>query len=160
MSFGGTKNGCWAAEAIVVFDPGAYPDLSDLRQRAGHGLSKQRFIAAQYDGYLTDGAWLRTAAHANAMAARLREGLRASQAVRLEWRSTTNELFPAMAAATATRLRAGGARFHTWEQRGADVDGPARHVVRHHRRRGRPLPRPADARQLHDRLLTVDFATP
>ncbi len=120
MSFGGTKNGCWAAEAIVVFDPGAFPHLSNLRQRAGHGLSKQRFIAAQYDGYLTDDAWLRTAAHANAMATRLHDGLSASGEVTLEWRSTTNEVFPVMTTATADRLRAGGARFHTWQARGAE----------------------------------------
>ena len=54
------------------------------------------------------------------MAARLREGLRASEEVRLEWSSTTNELFPVMAGSTAARLRAGGARFHTWQQQGAD----------------------------------------
>ena len=121
MSFGGTKNGCWAAEAIVVFDPAAYPDLVVLRQRAGHGLSKQRFIAAQYEGYLGDDAWLRTASHANAMAARLQDGLATSPAVRLEWRSRANELFPTVSAATATGLRDGGATFHTWEERGDDV---------------------------------------
>jgi threonine aldolase len=121
MSFGGTKNGCWAAEAIVVFEPDAYPDLSVLRQRAGHGLSKQRFIAAQYDGYFTDDAWLRTASHANAMAARLQEGLTASPGARLEWRTRSNELFPTVSAATAARLRAGGATFHTWEERGDEV---------------------------------------
>ncbi len=121
MSFGGTKNGCWAAEAIVVFDPAAYPDLVVLRQRAGHGLSKQRFIAAQYEGYLGDDAWLRTASHANAMAARLQEGLATSPAVRLGWRSRANELFPTVSAATATGLRDGGATFHTWEERGDDV---------------------------------------
>ncbi len=118
LSFGGTKNGCWAAEAIVVLDPAAYPVLSQLRQRAGHGMSKQRFIAAQFEAYLTDDAWLTTAAHANAMAARLAAGLTAVGDVRLEWAPTTNELFPVMAKQTATRLRAAGARFHTWRDRG------------------------------------------
>jgi len=89
-----------------------------LRQRSGHGLSKQRFIAAQYDGYLADDAWLATAAHANAMAARLAAGL--GDAARLEWQPTSNELFPIMARSTASRLRDGGVRFHTWRERGEE----------------------------------------
>ena len=120
MSFGGTKNGCWAAEAVVVFEPGAHPDLFNLRQRSGHGLSKQRFIAAQYDGYLADDAWLATAAHANAMAARLADGLTRSGAARLEWSTTSNEVFPVVAKSTAARLRGAGARFHTWRDEGED----------------------------------------
>lgn len=120
MSFGGTKNGCWAAEAVVVFEPGAYPDLANLRQRSGHGLSKQRFIAAQYDGYLADGAWIATAAHANAMAARLADGLARTGVARLGWPTTSNEVFPVLARATASRLREAGARFHTWRDEGED----------------------------------------
>ena len=54
MSFGGTKNGCWAAEAIVVFEPGRFPDLEIIKSRAGHTFSKARFVAAQYDAYLAD----------------------------------------------------------------------------------------------------------
>lgn len=118
MSFGGTKNGCIAAEAVVVFEPGRFPDLGNIRQRAGHGLSKQRFIAAQYEGYFADGGWLRTAGHANAMAARLAAGIRGSTAMRLDWDSPANELFPVMSRETATRLRAAGAVFHTWEHLG------------------------------------------
>ena len=117
MSFGGTKNGCLAAEAIIVFEPGRFPDLANLRQRAGHGMSKTRFVAAQFAAYLKDGAWLRSAAHANAMAARLAEGLRRSNQARLPFAGTANELFPILAAETAARLRAAGARFHTWEVR-------------------------------------------
>src|SRR5690606_28192213 len=46
MSFGGTKNGCLAADAIVVFAPEKFGDIAALRQRAGHNASKARFIAA------------------------------------------------------------------------------------------------------------------
>jgi threonine aldolase len=118
MSFGGTKNGCWSAEAIVVFDPGAFPDLAHLRQRAGHGISKQRFIAAQFEAYLTDDAWLATASHANAMTARLAAGLTRSSAARLEWTPTANEVFPVLPSPTVDLLRAAGATFHTWQERG------------------------------------------
>ena len=54
------------------------------------------------------------------MAARLGAGLAAHGSVRLEWRSTANEVFPILPAATATTLREGGATFHTWEERGDD----------------------------------------
>jgi len=114
MSFGGTKNGCLAAEAVIVFEPGALPDIVALRQRAGQGLSKQRYIAAQYEAYLSDGNWLRWAGHANAMAARLAAGLR-DKGVRLDWTGAANELFPVMSDALAEKLRAAGARFHNWE---------------------------------------------
>lgn len=116
MSFGGTKNGCLAAEAIVVFEPGRFPDLVNLRQRAGHGMSKTRFVAAQFEGYFADGGWLRTAAHANAMSARLSEGLARSNAARLPWRSEANEVFPILSRQKVADLRAAGAVFHTWEE--------------------------------------------
>ncbi len=115
MSFGGTKNGCWAAEAVVVFEPGSLPHLSNVRQRAGHGLSKQRFIAAQFEGYFANGGWLKTAAHANTMAARLTAGILRSNAARLIWQGTANELFPVISSAKAAELRAAGAVFHSWE---------------------------------------------
>ena len=116
MSFGGTKNGCLAAEAIVVFEPGRFPDLANLRQRAGHGMSKTRFVAAQFEGYFEDDNWLKTAGHANTMAGRLADGLRLRNDARLPFVGTANELFPIVPAALADRLRAGGARFHVWSE--------------------------------------------
>jgi threonine aldolase len=116
MSFGGTKNGCFGAEAIIVFEPGRFPDLVNLRQRAGHGMSKTRFIAAQFEGYFADGGWLKTAAHANLMAQRLAAGIAKSSSASLPWRGEANEVFPIISKATAARLRAAGAVFHTWEE--------------------------------------------
>src|SRR5690606_27994607 len=71
MSFGATKNGALGAEAIVVFNPEVASTLEKRRMRAGHLLSKSRFVAAQLLAYLADGHWLDLAAHANRMAARL-----------------------------------------------------------------------------------------
>lgn len=126
LSFGATKNGCWAAEAIVVFTPGMLPDMEQRRQRAGHTFSKARFVAAQFEGYLSDGNWLRRAAHANAMAERLRVGLRASSVARLGWESRINEVFAVISKAALARLRAAGGAAHEWpvealaERPGAD----------------------------------------
>jgi threonine aldolase len=114
LSFGGTKNGCLSAEAIVVFDPDLAGEIPFLRMRAGHLFSKMRFISAQFEAYLTDGLWLELARHANLMAARLREVVTASERARLAWPTSANEVFVALPAPVAERLRAGGAQFHGW----------------------------------------------
>ena len=75
LSFGATKNGALNAEAIIVFDDALNAQLPFLRKRAGHLLSKMRFVAAQMEAYLADDLWLANARHANAMAARLAQGL-------------------------------------------------------------------------------------
>jgi threonine aldolase len=114
LSFGGTKNGCWAAEAIVVFAPEKLRDLEARRQRAGQTFSKARFVAAQFEAYLTDGNWLRWAGHANAMAERLRAGLRASGRARLAWESAANEVFAVVPAEVLAAVRGAGGAMHEW----------------------------------------------
>lgn len=113
LSFGATKNGCWAAEALIVFDPARFPELPFIRKRAGQLFSKSRFVSAQLEAYFADGLWLANAMHANAMAARLAAALEASSA-RLPWRPQANALFPIMKEATAARLRDAGAEFYEW----------------------------------------------
>ena len=78
LSFGATKNGALAAEAVVFFDPARGANMQERRKRGGHLVSKHRFIAAQMEAYLADGLWLRLARHANAMADRLAERLSAA----------------------------------------------------------------------------------
>ncbi len=114
MSFGATKNGAWAAEAIVSFRPGLFPGMEQRRQRAGHVFSKARFVAAQFEGYFADGAWLRRAGHANAMAERLRVGLRGSNRARLAWESTINEVFAVVPVEVLAAVRAAGGAMHEW----------------------------------------------
>lgn len=115
MSFGGTKNGCLGAEAIVIFSPERVPgELAVLRQRTGHVVSKARFIAAQFEGYFADDGWLTTARHANAMAARLADGLVAKGVGRLAWRPDGNEVFAILPDAAIARAWAAGARLYEW----------------------------------------------
>jgi threonine aldolase len=118
MSLGGTKSGCVGADAIVVFEPGRFPDIGVIRQRAGHVVSKARFVAAQFEGYFADHAWLVAARHANAMAARLSEGIRRAPNARLAWDSTANEVFPILPKATVTRLEEAGATLYEWPANG------------------------------------------
>lgn len=114
LSFGATKNGCWCAEAVVFFDPEKARQFPYIRKRGAQLFSKTRFIAAQFMPYLKDGLWLELAAHANAMADALREGVRHSTHAREAWATRTNEVFAILERPVAERLRAEGAVFYDW----------------------------------------------
>jgi threonine aldolase len=120
LSFGGTKNGCVAAEAVVFFHPERARDAAFARQQMGHGFSKAWFIAAQFSAYLADDHWLRLAGHANRAAAGLAEAIRGSPAARLAWTPEANEVFAIVSDDLAARLTAAGALFHPWSTQGLD----------------------------------------
>ncbi|AOG11231.1 threonine aldolase family protein [Agrobacterium sp. RAC06] len=115
LSFGGTKNGCWCAEAIVFFDPGMAADMPFIRKRSAQLFSKSRFISAQLEAYLDGNLWLDLAGHSNAMADRLRSGLALKNTARLAWDTTANEVFAVIEKSSAERARAKGAKFHEWQ---------------------------------------------
>jgi threonine aldolase len=113
LSFGATKGGALAAEAIVFFDPARGAAMQERRKRGGHLVSKHRFIAAQLEAYLADGLWLKLARHANAMADRLATGLAAAGAAPI-WPVEANEVFVALTAPADTKLKAAGASYYPW----------------------------------------------
>lgn len=115
LSFGGTKNGCVMAEAVVFFDPDKAADFAFRRKRAGHLLSKMRFVSAQLEAYLADGLWLRLARNANARARQLAEGLQALPGVTLEHPVEANEVFVRLPAALAEGLKRQGVLAAHWE---------------------------------------------
>jgi threonine aldolase len=108
LVFGGTKNGLLAAELIVVFRQELAKEIAPRWHRAGHRLSKMRFLSAQFEAYLTDDLWLRNARRANAAARRLGEGLEVLQPV------DANVVFVRFAPHVASALRAEGFAFHDW----------------------------------------------
>jgi len=114
LSFGGTKNGCWCAEALVLFDPGKADQMRFLRKRSAQLFSKSRFISAQFDAYFRDGLWLDLARHSNAMAARLAAGFAASGKARLAWPTGSNELFAIIDNDAMKALKEKGAVFYPW----------------------------------------------
>ncbi|WP_105383228.1 threonine aldolase family protein [Neorhizobium alkalisoli] len=114
LSFGGTKNGCWCAEAIVFFDPGLAKDFAFLRKRTAQLFSKSRFIAAQFEAYLKDDLWLGLAGHANTMADRLRAGFGSLNSARLAWPTGANEVFAILPKASARAAEEKGAKFYDW----------------------------------------------
>lgn len=114
LSLGGTKNGCWCAEAIVFFNSGDAAALPVLRKRAGHLFSKSSFISAQFERWLEHDLWLDLARHANRMGEKLAAAVRASDGLRLAWETGSNQQFVIMSDEKAAALRAAGATFHDW----------------------------------------------
>lgn len=77
MSFGCTKNGAMAAEAVLFFNRSLTTDFRYRFKRAGQLWCKMRFLSAQIEGYLADDCWLKNARHANNLALKLARGLEA-----------------------------------------------------------------------------------
>jgi len=122
LSFGATKNGALAAEAIICFDMNKAEEVARRRKRSGHLFSKGRFVAAQLLAYLEDDLWLRQATRANALAARLAE----AAGPHLSHAALSNQVFIKPGDAALAKLRAGGAEFYDWGPKGS---GEARLVV-------------------------------
>ena len=115
LSFGATKNGAMAAEAVVFFNRTLADTFGYRRKRSGHLFSKMRFLSAQLEAYITDDLWLRNAAHANQMAAKLAMGLASLPEANLCHPVEANEIFIQLPEALITRLLADGFQFYRWE---------------------------------------------
>lgn len=117
LSFGATKNGAMAAEAIVLFrkDPALAEALEYRRKRAGHLFSKMRFLSAQLEAYLEGGRWMKNARHANGEAKRLAEGLAAVPGVALLGPVQGNEIFATMPVTLVEAIEAKGYLLQPWE---------------------------------------------
>ncbi len=122
LSFGATKNGALACEAVIFFDPAKAASLPFQRKRSGHTLSKGRFFGAQMVAYLEDGHWLGLAKTANAHAVRLAEGLAEAPGVRLVWPRQINEIFAILPRRTDAALKAAGALYYEWSSRRFDAE--------------------------------------
>jgi threonine aldolase len=117
VSFGATKNGALACEAVIFFDSQKAACLPFQRKRGGHTLSKGRFLGAQMNAYLEDGHWLDLAARANDHAQRLAAGLAKVQGVRMPWTCEANEVFAILPRTIAAALKSAGALYYPWRFR-------------------------------------------
>jgi threonine aldolase len=115
LSFGASKNGCFAAEALLLFGDDALMDHAErMRKRSGHLLSKMRFVSAQLLAYIEDGLWLRLAGHANAQAARFAAAVEQHPAASLKFPVEANEVFVRWSAAGFQALEEAGVQFLMW----------------------------------------------
>lgn len=111
LSFGATKAGALAAEAVVFFDPARAAFMAERRKRAGLLLSKHRFIAAQFAAILAESRWLALARHANVMADRL-SGKLAAVGLAPVWPVEANLVFVVLPRALDAWLKAAGAGYY------------------------------------------------
>ncbi|AUI52354.1 threonine aldolase family protein [Arthrobacter crystallopoietes] len=120
LSFGGTKNGLLFGECVVVLNPEASHGMTYLRKMNMQLASKMRFISAQFLALLDGDLWLRSAAHANAMAARLRSAVEGIDGVTPTQPTQANAVFAALPAGAADRLRQ-QFRFYDWDESRGEV---------------------------------------
>ncbi len=111
LSFGFVKNGGMSAEALIFFDPERAAATHYRRKRAGHLLSKGRYLAAQIHAMLDGDLWIRNGRLANDAADRIAA---AAGADRLVEPVEANELFLKVSAEEAAALRAQGFDFYDW----------------------------------------------
>jgi threonine aldolase len=93
LSFGGTKNGLMGAEAVVFFNAKLSRNFLYLRKQGMQLASKMRFIAAQFEGLLSNNLWLKNAGHANKMAQLLQKQLRNLSQVQIVYPVEANGVF-------------------------------------------------------------------
>lgn len=118
LSFGASKNGCLAAEALLLFDrPEARETAERLRKRSGHLLSKMRYVSAQLLAYIKDGLWLDMAHHSNRQAAVFAAAVERHPQASLEFSADANEVFVRWTPDGFQALERSGIQFLLWPGR-------------------------------------------
>ncbi|MGI8713811.1 MAG: threonine aldolase family protein [Solirubrobacteraceae bacterium] len=120
VSLGGTKNGMVLGEAVVVLDPALADGVAYLRKQSLQLASKGRFLAAQFVAMYEGDLWRRSAAHANAMAARLAARLAGVPAITITQRVQANGVFAILPAGAADAVRPTWP-FYTWDESTGEV---------------------------------------
>jgi threonine aldolase len=120
LSFGATKNGALAAEAVVFFNRELARTMRYRRRRGGHLFSKMRFFSVQLEAVIANDLWLRNARHANAMAQRVRDGLAKIPGVRFRSPTELNLVLVTLPQPVWDGLVAEG---YSFSRRGAPSEG-------------------------------------
>ena len=113
LCFGGTKNGMAVGEAVVFFNLELAKEFDYRCKQAGQLASKMRFLSSSWVGMLQDGAWLRHAGHANAMATKLGTALGKLPGIEISFPCETNAVFAKMPAAVIKGMHERGWKFYT-----------------------------------------------
>ena len=135
LSFGGTKNGAQAGEAVVFFDRKLADNFRRRCKQSGQLASKMRFLSAQWVGLLENNTWLRYAAHANRMAAYLERKVAELPGVQIMFQREANAVFALLPSPIARAVMDRGWRFYndvgpggaarlmcSWDTKPGDVD--------------------------------------
>lgn len=114
LCFGGTKNGTHVGDAVVFFTRELAHEFEYRCKQAGQLCSKMRFMSAPWVGMLKEGAWLRHARHANAMAALLHELLKDVAEARILFPVEANAVFADLPPYAIAAMRGEGWKFYTF----------------------------------------------
>jgi len=114
MTLGGTKNGLAIGEAVVFFNRELAREFDYRCKQAGQLASKMRFLSAPWIGMLQDGALLKHAVHANAMAQKLAAELRQFPGISIIHPVEANAVFVQMPELLIERLHQDGWQFYTF----------------------------------------------
>jgi threonine aldolase len=120
LSFGGTKSGLLAAEAIVFFGGGTGGRFPFLRKQGMQLASKMRFLAAQFSALLGDDLWRRNAEHANRLASMLAERVQEIEGVEITQPVESNAVFARIPSAAIEPLQQ-RCFFYVWDEVAAEV---------------------------------------
>ena len=123
VTFGGTKNGLMAVEAVIFFNPKHAWEFELRRKRGAHLFSKHRFLAAQMQSYLAGDLWLDMAKKSNDASARLVQGLKQIPEVQIDFETQVNIIFAQWAREAHQRLHAAGAQYYVMA--GDHTTGPS-----------------------------------
>jgi threonine aldolase len=115
LSFGGTKNGLVAGEAVIFFKLALADDFEFKRMQGMQLASKMRFISAQFSALLTNDLWKRSATHSNKMAIALGALLQGIPGVTLTQEVQANEVFATLPKAIIPKLQEQWP-FHVWNE--------------------------------------------
>ena len=113
LSFGATKNGAMAAEAVIIFNKKYDYDFDYRQKRAGQLFSKTRFFSCQFLAYLENELWLKNALHANKTALRL-SSVFSKNNLKVEYPVEANEVFVRMPSNLASHLYKNNGSFYEW----------------------------------------------
>ena len=117
LSLGATKNGVFAAEAVVFFDASRAADFEFRRKRGGHLFSKLRFLSSQLVPYLEKNYWIDLAENSNRRACELAEGLGKIKSVTLLAEVQTNMIFLQMPTKLNDILKKKNCLFYSWGEK-------------------------------------------
>ena len=120
VSFGGTKNGMVAGEAVVLLAGELADDFRWIRKQSMQLASKGRFLAAQFVALLEGDLWLRSAAHANAMGARLAAAVAHVPGVQITQATQANVVFAILPPGVTERLQEQWP-FYVWDEATGEV---------------------------------------
>lgn len=115
LSFGASKNGAMAAEALILFNGDEYwESVERRRKRAGHLFSKMRYVSAQLLAYIHEDLWLDLAHHANRQAMRFARAVAQHDAADVAYPVQANEVFLRLDEDKLKAMQEKGLEFHLW----------------------------------------------